>query len=48
MGSDNEAERLDEEEAKNAAAAGEEAFEGDVFNQEQNNDLIDDAAEQEF
>ena len=31
MGSDNEAEKLDEEEAKNAAADGE-AFEGDVFN----------------
>ena len=33
MGSDNEAERLDEEEAKHAAG-NEEAFEGDVFNQE--------------
>jgi hypothetical protein len=32
MGSGDEAERLDEEEAKNAG--GEEAFEGDVFNQE--------------
>jgi len=42
MGSGDEAEKLDEEE-KNAG--GEEAFEGDVFNQEQNNDLIDDAAE---
>jgi len=33
MGSGDEAEKLDEEEAK-TAAGGEEAFEGDVFNQE--------------
>lgn len=45
MGSDDE-EGKQIEESKNAeGAGGEEAFEGDVFNQEQNNDLIDDATE---
>ena len=44
MGSDDE-KQIEE---NKAGEGNEEAFEGDVFNQEQNNDLIDDATEQDF
>ena len=46
MGSDDEEGKQIEESKK--GEGNEEAFEGDVFNQEQNNDLIDDATEQDF